>query len=208
MKKSMVLVLALFLFAGSVSAANGKFILNLYGTMLDLPQNSLTGQESQYKVFLEAKAAVAISGNIYLWASHGYFPLRDGWAGWESKNSFEKDISVERTLAKRIIAGGCGIYVGYFEPSQFGLRAEAGVCSIANDITNTVSAVGTGKLIRTEEARQSGIGFRANLAVTYGIYKSVFAEVTGGYLYAADTVDGERTRLGGFHLAAGLGIQL
>jgi len=208
MKKSLCVSVAVLLLAGTLSAGSGRVILNLYGNCLDLPANGLTGQESQYKVFLEAKAAVAIAGNIYLWASHGYFPLRDGWTGWESKNSFDKDISVERLLAKRIIAGGCGIFIGYFEPSQFGLRAEVGVCSIANDITHTVSAFDTAKFIRSEEARQSGIGVRANLAVTFGLYKSVFAEVTGGYMYATDTVDGERTQLGGLHVAAGLGIQL
>jgi len=208
MKKSLYVSVAVLLLAGTLTAGSGKFLLNLYGNCLNLPANSLTGQESQYKVFFEAKAAVAISGNFYLWASHGYFPLSDSWTGWESKNSFVKDISVERTLGKRIIAGGGGIFIGYFEPSQFGLRAEVGLCSIVNDITKQVNAIDTAKFIRSEEARQSGIGVRANLAVTYGLYKSIFAEVSGGYMYAADTVDGVRTSLGGFHLAAGLGIQL
>jgi hypothetical protein len=208
MKKSLCAFAAVLLLAGTLPAGGGRVILNLYGNCLDLPANNLTGQASQYKVFLEAKAAVAISGNLYLWASHGYFPLSDSWTGWASKDSFAKDISVERTLGKRIIAGGCGLFIGYFEPSQFGVRLEAGLCSIANDITRTTRAINTTTVLGSDKTRQSGIGVRANLAITYGLYKSVFAELNGGYMYAADTVEGVRSSLGGFHLAAGLGIQL
>ena len=113
MKKSLCSVLLLFLFSGSAFAAGGKLIFNLYGNCMDLPANSLTGQDSQYKIYFEAKAAYLVRGNLYLWASHGYFPLHDSWTGWSSKNSFDKDISVERTLAKRIISGGCGFFAGY-----------------------------------------------------------------------------------------------
>jgi hypothetical protein len=208
MKKLAGLVFAVFLFSGVVSAANGRFIFNLYSNYLSLPANSFTNQASQQKVFLEAKAAVAVSGNIYLWASHGYFPLRDSWTGWESKGSFAKDISTERTLAKRIISGGFGAFMGFFEQSQFAIRTEIGVCSVRNKIDSTVSSIATSGFIRSEESRQSGVGIRGNLAFTYGIYKSIFTELSGGYMYAPATIAGVRNNLGGFHLALGLGIQL
>ena len=208
MKKLAGLVLAVFLFSGVVTASDGRFIFNLYSNYLSLPANSFTNQTSQQKIFFEAKAAVAVSGNIYLWASHGYFPLRDSWTGWESKGSFAKDISTERTLAKRIIAGGCGVFLGFFEQNQFAIRAEMGICSIRNQIDATVSDIATASFIRSEESRQSGIGLRGNLAFTYGIYKSIFAELSGGYMYAADKIDNVRTNLGGFHLSLGLGMRL
>ena len=151
MKKLAGLVFAVFLISGAISAADGRFIFNLYGNGLNLPANSFTGQASQQKVFFEAKAAVAISGNIYLWASHGYFPLRDSWTGWGSKNSFDKDINIERTLAKRIIAGGVGVFVGYFEQSQFAIRTEIGICGITNSIDATTSKLATTELIRSQE---------------------------------------------------------
>lgn len=208
MKKLAGLVFAVFLLSGAISAGDGRFIFNLYGTGLNMPANSFTGQASQQKVFFEAKAAVAFSGNIYLWGSHGYFPLRDSWSGWDSKNSFDKDINTERTLAKRIIAGGVGIFVGYFEQSQFAVRAEIGVCGITNDIDAKTSKLATAELIRSEESRQSGIGVRGDLAFTYGLYKSIFGEVAAGYMYASDKIAGVRSNLGGFHLALGLGIRL
>jgi len=208
MKKFAVLVFAVILFTGSISAAGGRFIFNLYSNYLSLPANSFTEQASRQKIFFEAKAAAAISGNIYLWASHGYFPLRDSWTGWGTKSSFAKDISTERKLAKRIIAGGGGVFFGYFEQNQFAVRTEIGICSITNVIEATVSSIATSEFIRSEESRQSGLGLRGNLAFTYGLYKNIFAEISGGYMLASDKIDDVRTNLGGFHLALGLGIQL
>jgi hypothetical protein len=208
MKKLAGMVFAVFLISGTVSAAGGRFIFNLYGNGLNLPANSFTEQASRQKVFFEAKAAVAISGNIYLWASHGYFPLRDSWTSWDSKSSFDKDINTERTLAKRIIAGGCGIFIGYFEQNQFAVRTEIGICGITNTIDSKISKLATAEFIRSEESEQSGIGVRGDLAFTYGLYKNIFGEVEVGYMYASDKIAGVRSNLGGFHLALGLGIQL
>jgi hypothetical protein len=208
MKKLMVLVFAVFLLTNTVAAARGKAILNLYGTTLSVAANSFTNQDSRYKVFPEIKVAYPISGNLYLWASHGYAPLRDSWKSWDKKSSFTEDITVERTVAKRVVAGGCGFFIGYFEPGQFALRVEAGLCSIANAIDLEVSAIDTEQLIRTVSARQSGLGARGGLAFTYGLYKNIFAEASLGYMYAAETIDSVRSKLGGFNLALGLGIQL
>jgi hypothetical protein len=208
MKKLAGLGFAVLLFAGTVSAAGGRVILTLYGNCLDLAKNKFTQQESRYKAFFEAKAAVAVSGNLYIWASHGYFPLRDSWKDWEKKSSFNPDVRVERTLAKRIIAGGCGVYIGYFEPHQFAIRAEAGICSVHNAIDSTVKDIETTGLIRAEEAKQAGIGARGGLAVTYGLTKRVFSELSAGYLYAAKKIDDVRSNLGGLYLALGLGIKL
>ena len=208
MKKLTALVFLALLCAGTLSASGGRAILNLYGSALNVAQNKFTGQKGGNKIFFEVKAAYAISGNLYLWASHGYFPLRDSWSSWESKGSFAPDALVERTLGKRIVAGGGGVFIGYFEPGQIAVRAEAGVCHIANDIDTAVSSLATGQFIRGVEDKQRGIGARGGLAVTYGLYRSVFAEASAGYMYAADKIDGVRSNLGGFHVALGLGIQL
>ncbi len=208
MKKRMVAIVAFLIFAGSLSAERGRLILNLYGVGLNVAQNNFTAQESRNKVYFEAKAAYAFSGNLYLWASHGYFPLRDSWKSWEKKSSFEPDALVERTLGKRVFAGGGGFYIGYFEPKELGVRAEIGICSIANAIESAVSDMKTDEIIRTVEARQRGLGLRGSLAFTYGLYRNIFAEISAGYMYAADKIDGVRSNLGGFHAALGLGIQL
>ncbi len=208
MKKPIGLVLLVLLFSGVASAAGDRVILTLYGNYLNMAANNFTGQASQSKIFFEAKAAVAISGNIYLWASHGYFPLRDSWTGWDSKNSFDVDINMKRTLTKRVTAGGCGFFAGYFQENQIAIRTEVGICSISNDIESTISKIDSNIRLRSDSAKQSGIGVRGNLAFTYGLYKNIFAEASVGYMYASDKIDDVRSNLGGFHLALGLGIQL
>jgi hypothetical protein len=208
MKKALGLFFIVLFFSGFAFAAGGKLIFNIYGNGLDLPANSYTGQKSQYKIYFEAKAAVEVRGNMYLWASHGYFPLRDDWTGWDSKNSFAKDISVERKLAKRILSGGIGYFAGYLEKDQFALRAEIGVCSITNNIDTATSNLETNELILAETAKQAAIGLRGNLAFTYGLYKNIFAELSVGYMYAIDKIDNVKTNLGGLHLQLGLGINL
>jgi len=207
MKKPLGLVLLLLLFLNVQGVARDRFILTLYGDFLHMAANSFTDQAAKNKIFFEAKAAVAVSGNFYAWASHGYFPLRDTWTGWSSKAVFDKDVSTDRKLAKRIIGGGCGYFAGYFEPGQIAIRLELGVCSITNDIDSTVRYTETSNLLRTDSAKQSGIGIKGGLAVTYGLYKNIFAEVNANYLYASDTIDGVRSNLGGFQAALGLGIQ-
>ncbi|MBN2347063.1 MAG: hypothetical protein JXO51_11815 [Candidatus Aminicenantes bacterium] len=208
MKKLAALVCTALVCAGALSASGGRIILNMYGNYLDMAKNDFTGQEGQGKVFFEAKAAVAVSGNLYLWASHGYLPMRDGWDGWDSKGSFNPDIRVERALGKRMIAGGCGFFVGYFEPRQIGVRVEAGICSVHHAIAATVREIGTSQFIRDEKSSQAAIGLRGSLSVTFGLVKSLFAEASAGYAYAPDKVDDVRSNLGGLHLALGVGIRL
>lgn len=208
MKKTIGLVLLVFLFSVSAFAAGGKIIFNLYGNCMSLPLNNFTGQESQLKVFFEAKGAYLLAGNFYAWGSHGYFPLNESWTDWSSKNTFTRDISVERTVAKRMLSGGLGFFAGYLREQQFAVRVEAGICSIANDIDKSISDLTSRALIRIETARQAGIGLRANLAFTYGLYKNVFGELAFGYMQASDTVDSVSAKLGGWHLQMGLGINL
>ncbi|HOW45104.1 MAG TPA: hypothetical protein PK919_08035 [Candidatus Aminicenantes bacterium] len=208
MKKLAALILVALSGSAVLPAAGGRAILNLYGTGLKVAQNKFTEQERRDKAYFEVKAAFALSGNLYLWASHGYFPMRDSWKDWDQKGSFDPDLDVNRKLGKRIIAGGCGVYMGYFEPGQFAVRAEAGVCHVANDITTVSNYVADGGMLRTLEDRQRAIGGRASLAFTYGFYRSVFAELALGYTLAPDKTGGKRSNLGGVHLALGLGMQL
>jgi len=208
MKKLLCLFFVIFLIAGSVYAASGRIIFNVYGNGINLPENSFTDQESLYKMYFEAKAAFKIWTNLYVWASHGYLPIHDEWTGWSSKNSFAKDISVERTLGKRIVAGGLGYYAGFLRKDQFAMRFDAGVCSITNNIDQETSDIHSNQLMHSETTKQAAIGLRGNLAITYGFYKKFFAEISGGYMYVYDTIDDVRTNLGGWVLQLGLGINL
>jgi hypothetical protein len=208
MKKSLSLVFFLILICGSLFPADGRIIFNIYGDGINVPENDFTDQESLYKVFFEAKAAVKVWTNLYGWASYGYLPIHEEWTGWNSKNSFEKDIQVERRLGKRVISGGLGYYAGFLQKDQFAVRLDVGVCSITNRVEKETSALDTRRLLISETAQQSALGLRGTLAFTYGFYKNFFAELSGGYLYAVDTIDDVKTNLGGWVLQVGLGINL
>jgi hypothetical protein len=88
------------------------------------------------------------------------------------------------------------------------VRVEAGICSIANIIDKSTSDITSNALLHAETVRQAGIGLRANLAFTYGLYKNIFGELAVGYMHAAATVDNISSSLGGWHLQIGLGINL
>ncbi len=208
MKKSLSLVFFIVLISGSLFPADGRIIFNIYGDGIQVPENKFTDQESMYKIYFEAKAALKVWTNLYGWASFGYLPIHEEWTGWSSKNSFEKDIQVERTLGKRVISGGLGYYAGFLRKDQFAVRLEGGVCSITNRIGLDTSDLATGRLLLSESAQQSAIGLRGSLAFTYGFYKNVFAELSAGYMYAIDSIDEVKTNLGGWVLQLGLGINL
>lgn len=208
MKRRLLCVGAFLLFSGVLSASDTQFILTLHGNYLNVPANNFTLQAGRTKIYAEGKAAVTIYQNLYLWGSYGAFPIHDALTRWSSKAEFDADISVARVLEKRILSGGVGFYIGYLEPHEISVITEIGICSITNRIDSTSTKVGTNAFVQLEEAKQTGVGLRANLGVTYGLYKNLFAEISIGYMYSADSIDSVRTKLGGLHYALGLGIRL
>jgi hypothetical protein len=208
MKRVVLFIGVILLFAGVVTASGTKFIFTLHGNYLNVADNTFTSQTGKKKIYAEGKAAVTIYENLYVWGSYGLAPIHDTLSQWSSKATFDADISVARVLEKRVISGGVGFFIGYLEPQEVSLMAELGVCDITNVIDSTFSNVNTSAVIRTEAARQTGLGFRGSLGVTYGLFKNLFAEISIGYMYSADTIDSVRSKLGGLHYAIGLGIRL
>lgn len=208
MKRRMLSLGVFLLFSGVLSASDTKFILTLHGNYLNVADNTFTSQTGKKKIYAEGKAAVTFYQNLYVWGSYGAFPIDDTLTNWSSKAAFDPDISVARVLEKRVISGGAGFFIGYLEPQEISVKAEIGVCSITNTIDSTSTNVNTKAFIRTAEAKQTGIGLRGNFGVTYGLYKNLFAEISIGYMYSADTIDSVRSKLGGLHYALGLGIRL
>ena len=86
------------------------------------------------------------------------------------------------------------------------MRAEIGACRITNKIRTTSSYIDASGTFSDVEREESGIGFRTNLGVTYGLFNGVYAEAIGGYIYAKDKVEENSITLGGFRLSLGLGV--
>ncbi len=206
--KRMVLSLgAILLFAGALTASETKFIFTLQTNYLNVANNAFTSQTGKKKIYAEGKAAVTIYQNLYLWGSYGAFPIHDTLTQWSSKAAFDADISIARVLEKRVISGGIGFFIGYLEPQELSVKTEIGVCSITNVIDWTFTNIVTDTIVKSDEAKQAGVGLRGNLGVTYGLFKNLFAEISIGYMYSADTINGVKSKLGGLHYGLGLGIR-
>jgi hypothetical protein len=208
MKRLMISVCFVFLFTGGLLFSESKFFFTVQSDYFQITKNNYTGQSGKKKVFIEGKAAVRLFGNFYGWGSYGFFPIKDSWTEWSGKNVFEKDVNVDRTLKKRVFSLGAGYFIGFFEPNEFAVKTEIGICSITNIIDSSYSYISSKAPIRSTNGRQSGIGLRTNLGVTYGLLKNVFGEVAMSFMIVSDTKDSVKSNLGGFSLSAGLGIVL
>ena len=208
MKRIVLSICTILLFAGVVTASETKFIFTIHGNYLNVADNTFTSQTGKKKIYVEGKAAVTIYQNLYLWGSYGTFPIHDTLSKWSSKGAFDADISVARVLEKRIFSGGVGFFIGYLEAQEISVMAEIGVCSITNFIDSTSTNINSNAFIQSEAAKQTGVGLRGSLGVTYGFFKNLFAEISIGYMYSADTIDSVRSKLGGLHYGLGIGIRL
>jgi len=208
MKRIVLSISTILLFAGVATASDTKFIFTLHGNYLNVADNTFTSQTGKKKIYAEGKAAVTIYQNLYLWGSYGTFPIHDTLSKWSSKGAFDADISVARVVEKRIFSGGVGFFIGYLEQEEISVMAEIGVCSITNFIDSTSTNINSNAIIQSEEAKQTGVGLRGNFGVTYGFFKNLFAEISIGYMYSADTIDSVRSKLGGLHYGLGIGIRL
>ncbi len=205
MKKTFVFILLILLTSVFVFAEN--FMVTLYCDFLSVAD---TGYKEEYggrKFFPEVQIAFRIKGNIYLWGSCGFLPARDSWNEWSNKGVVESDVEVKNTSKKIFFSGGLGYYVGYIAKNDIAIKAELGFCSTIHSIEIAANQTTTNELLRSEESKDSGIGIKGNLGVTYGILKNVFAEASIGYLYVWSKVNDEIINAGGFRLAIGLGMK-
>lgn len=208
MKRVLLLTMVIFLLSASVHAAGAKLTFTVYGNYFSIADAAYKAKYKSTAFFPEAKATLNFSGNLYLWASYGMFSANYKWTEWSNKGVIEADVAGESIADKRIMAGGLGIFVGYLDKSQFGIRFELGACKIINDIEDTRTVISSKAFVSSVEDKQSGFGLRANFGVTYGITKHLFSEIAIGYLWASDKVNNNRINLGGFRTSVGLGLRL
>lgn len=204
MKRKLILILVIFL--SSVFASAQNVILSVSGNRISIADSEDEALYGGTRYFPEGKIALRLKGNFYLWGSLGFFSTRYDWQEWSNKGVVAADVQGENVLDKLIISGGLGYYMGFLRKNDISIKLEVGVCRISNSIELSKSMIQTSETISVEEQKEAGIGIRGNLGVTYGIYKNLFAEVTGGYLFATDKVDDKRVKLGGFQLTMGLGL--
>jgi hypothetical protein len=200
------LIFALVIILGSVFISGQNVMLTISGNRMSLADSEDKALYGSSSYFPEGKLAFRIKGNFYLWGSIGFFTSRYNWTEWSNKGVIDADLDGKNVQDKLIISGGLGYYVGFLRKSDISLKLELGACKITNSITSKKTFHATDEILITRDTKESGIGIRGNLGITYGIFKNIFAEITAGYLYATDRIDGDKIKLGGFQLTLGLGL--
>ncbi len=204
-KKILALILFVFLCFGIAAAEN--FTIVIGGSYLSIADNQYDLKYGGKKYFPEGKLSMRFTGNLYLWGSFGFVSSKFTWKQWSNKGVAESDLQGKSVADKMILAGGLGYYVGYIAPGEFSIKLEAGLCSISDNIKDTSTRLDNSQTVGSEKSKQSGLGFRGNFGVTYGLYKNFFAELSAGYLYASDTVDDQKVNLGGLRASLGIGLK-
>jgi len=204
MKRKLIVILVIFLSSVSISAQN--VILSVSGSRISIADTEDKALYGGTGYFPEGKLAFRLKGNFYLWGSLGFFSTRYDWQEWSNKGVVAADVQGKNVLDKLIISGGLGYYLGFLRQNDISIKFELGVCRISNSIELSKNMIATNESVSVEHQKEAGIGIRGSVGVTYGIYKNLFAEVTGGYLFATDKVDDKRVKLGGLQLTMGLGL--
>jgi len=205
MKKTFTFILMILSFFVLASAKN--FTITIHGNYFSTSDSNLADNFGKKKYFPEGKVSLRIAGNFFLWSSYGAFSKNKSWPEWSNKVIEEADIEVEDIFKKNIISCGLGYHIGYIEKDEFSVKVEIGACKITNDQETTARGVAGGNVLTSEKKKESGLGVRGNMAITYGIYKSFFTEISVGYLYATDKVAGTTVKLGGMMISLGLGFR-
>lgn len=205
MKKTFTLILIIFCF--SILAPAKTFTITVHGNYFLTADPDISSFYGKKKYFPEGKIAIKITGNFFVWGSYAAFSSGNSGSKWSHKGLEVADIEVKDTLDKAIISGGLGYYVGLIEKGEFAVKIELGACKISNTEETVSSKIAGGSVLASEERTNSGIGIRGNLGITYGLYKNLFAEIAGGYLYASTKVDDYTINLGGLRFSLGLGYR-
>jgi hypothetical protein len=210
MKRVLIVMLIILIYSVSLSGAGNNFMITISGNYISNADSDFKERYGKRDFFPEGKISIRLKGNLYLWGSLGFFSSDYNWEEWSYKGSAEPDLEGENILDKLVISGGIGYYIGYIEKNEMSIKVEAGICRITHDIVSTLNQIDTNTITSSEETKESGIGIRGNLGVTYGLYKNLFSEVSIGYLYATDKIkvgdENQRIYLGGLRASVGLGL--
>jgi len=203
MKRLLICVLILFLSWTCFSAEN--LTIYLGGNYLSPSDDYFKTLYGDTKYFPEGKISLRLYGNIYLWGSFGFLKASYKWNEWSNKGLINPDLRGVSEVDKMIISGGVGYFVGYLRPRELSIKIEAGICNIQNSIETSKKQL-SGETVAYIERKESGIGFRGNFGVTYGLLKHLYSEVSIGVLWASDKIGDDNIKLGGFQASLGLGL--
>ena len=184
-----------------------SLFLILRGNLLSMADDSFADDYGKERIVPEAKVALRVRGNIYIWGGFFWLSGSDEWNEWTQKSLVEPDIRWTRTLTKTNYALGLGYFAGLTDPGQIGIRLEVGFCSQSQNETSQEYLLTSGTEGERIEITDSAIGGLVDLGAMYSLKRWLFAELSAAFVYLPKKVDEETVNWGGFKIGVGLGLR-
>lgn len=185
MKKYVSILLMVLILAVTVHA-DKKFTITLSGNYLVPSDENYKEIYSEGKFFPEVKAGFKVFKDIYIWTGYGYLT---------AKGTTVSTLALDAESSQHFLSFGAGYIKNISKP--VGIKIELGGFSVKYEEDSMDTNVSG-----------SVLGFRIEGGLVFNISKTIFTELTLGYLNASDTVEESTIKFGGFKTGIGLGIKL
>ncbi|MCX6561738.1 MAG: hypothetical protein NTZ26_14640 [Candidatus Aminicenantes bacterium] len=186
LKKIIVLLTVAAVLTGFVAAQDptSKFSVVATGNLLFPSDSGYTDTYSSARFYPEIRLAFALGKGFFLYAGYGLL----------SASGTTPGLGVDASSTQHIFSLGGGIG----GPLTGKLSYKLGLGIFLDAYKET--ALDT-------EVTGSGIGFRADAGLCYGLSPKLSAQLGLGFLSGSDDVEGMSIKLGGFRLGACLGYK-
>jgi len=183
MKKYFGIALILISLTITLLTARPTFYFDLSGNYLASPDMAFRGLYGEDAILPELTAGIQVISDFYLWAGYGFF----------SSKATTDYLQEEMKTRQSYLSAGLGYR--RMISDDFGFKIM-------------LAAVQAGYKEEGMETEVSGSvpGFRADGGLLMYI-GNVYVELSNGYIYARDTVNGQEIKLGGYKVSLALGIQ-
>ena len=183
MKKKFGIAFIMIFLSASWLTAGPTFYFDLSGNYLASPDMFFRGLYGEDTFFPELTAGIQVIGNFYLWAGYGFF-----------NSQATTDYLLEEMKARQSYLSG-GLSFRSMISDDFGFKIMLGA------VQSGYKEEGMGT-----EVSGSVLGLRADGGFLMYI-GNVYVELSNGYIYARDTVNDQKIKLGGYKVSLALGIQ-
>jgi hypothetical protein len=183
MKKYGVIFITIMFLSGSLWAADYSFYFDISGNYLASPDEKFRGFYGEDSFFPELTAGIRVLGDFCLWAGYGFF-----------SSEGTTDFLYEEMKARQSYLSG-GLSYRRKITDDFGFKVALGALQ-----------AGYKEEGMDMEISGSALGFRADGGMIIYIGK-VYVELSNGYLYASDDVNGKKIKLGGYRVGLTLGLE-
>ena len=162
---------------------NQKFMVSISGNYLKPSDLYFRAVYENYGIYPEIKVGFKIINNFYIWTGYGFF----------AESGKAEIVKEDTKFTQHSLLCGAGHNGAVSRSAEY--KVELGLFFVSYK-ENTFG----------EERTGSAMGFVVDGEILFKIGNGFYAFVTTGYSNASDTVEDQKTKLGGYK--AGIGIEV